>query len=242
MKKYFTILFILILPALVFCHGVSPNDQKILDNGDLLSYIYVGAKHMLTGYDHLLFLVGVIFYLSSFKDILKFISVFTFGHCITLIYATYSGLTINEHAIDAIIALSVVYKGLENLGWLQKITNRQPPNLLTMVLIFGLIHGLGLSARLQSFNMGYDNFLVKILSFNLGVELGQVLALFPMVLIYNQLIHTNIKTKISNWVNGALVIIGFFLFGLQLFYFTSDYISQNMSLSWIFLMQDLQSS
>ena len=107
-------------PLLVFGHDVSSADQELLRSGGLWAYIQVGATHMLTGYDHLLFLAGVIFYLKSFIDILKFITVFTIGHCITLIGATYLGITANEHLVDSVIALSVLYKGFENLGGFQK--------------------------------------------------------------------------------------------------------------------------
>ena len=130
--KGFIILLFLIFPSMLFAHDVSSADQGILNSGGLFSYIYVGAKHMLTGYDHLLFLVGVVFYLSSFKDIVKFITVFTIGHCITLTGASYLGITANEHLVDAVIALSVFYKGFENLGGFKKLKVKSP-NLLLMV-------------------------------------------------------------------------------------------------------------
>ena len=183
---------LLLFPAYAMAHGVSNADQEILNKGGLLSYIYVGAKHMLTGYDHLLFLTGVIFILNGFKDIFKFISVFTIGHCITLIGATYIGIQGDEHLIDAVIALSVLYKGFENLRGFKKL-NIIPPNLLFMVFVFCLIHGFGLSTRLQSFDVGTNQFLGKIISFNIGVELGQVIALIPIVLIINQ------------WKNGRVL-------------------------------------
>ena len=183
---------LLLFPAYAMAHGVSNADQEILNKGGLLSYIYVGAKHMLTGYDHLLFLTGLIFILNGFKDIFKFISVFTIGHCITLIGATYIGIQGDEHLIDAVIALSVLYKGFENLRGFKKL-NIIPPNLLFMVFVFCLIHGFGLSTRLQSFDVGTNQFLGKIISFNIGVELGQVIALIPIVLIINQ------------WKNGRVL-------------------------------------
>lgn len=183
---------LLLFPAYAMAHGVSNADQEILNKGGLLSYIYVGAKHMLTGYDHLLFLTGLIFILNGFKDIFKFISVFTIGHCITLIGATYIGIQADEHLIDAVIALSVLYKGFENLRGFKKL-NIIPPNLLFMVFVFCLIHGFGLSTRLQSFDVGTNQFLGKIISFNIGVELGQVIALIPIVLIINQ------------WKNGRVL-------------------------------------
>ena len=173
-------LFIVLVPCLTFAHDVTSADQELLRNGGLWAYIHVGATHMLTGYDHLLFLAGVIFYLNGFKDILRFITVFTIGHCITLIGATYAGITANEHLVDAVIALSVLYKGFENLGGFEKLGVKSP-NLLAMVGLFGLIHGFGLSTRLQSFENGQEQFLAKILCFNLGVEIGQILALIPIV-------------------------------------------------------------
>lgn len=175
-----------LLPLVLWAHDVSDGDQQLLDSGGLLSYVWVGAKHMLTGYDHILFLVGVIFFLKNIRDILIFITVFTMGHSITLIGATYLGITANEHLIDAVIALSVLYKGFENLGGFEKVFKMASPNLLAMVFCFGLIHGLGLSTRLQSFAMGQTDFLAKIISFNVGVELGQVAALIPIIFLIDR--------------------------------------------------------
>ena len=180
-KRPLFFILCLLIPLLGHAHDVSGGDRDLLQNGNLLDYIWVGAKHMLTGYDHLLFLLGVIFVLDSFKDILRFITAFTIGHSITLISATYIGLQINEHLIDMIIGLSVFYKGFENLGLFEKTLGVKPPSLLLMVFSFGLIHGLGLSTRLQTLTAAQDQLLPKILSFNLGVELGQIVALIPMV-------------------------------------------------------------
>ncbi|MBX2845887.1 MAG: HupE/UreJ family protein, partial [Saprospiraceae bacterium] len=181
-NRWKSVVFIalVLLPFFGLAHEVTSADQELLRNGGLMAYIRVGATHMLTGYDHLLFLAGVIFFLKSFKDILKFITVFTIGHSITLTGATYAGITANEHLVDAVIGLSVLYKGFENLGGFEKLKLKSP-NLLFMVGLFGLIHGFGLSTKLQSFEIGDSQFLPKILSFNLGVELGQVLALIPIV-------------------------------------------------------------
>ncbi|WP_235297292.1 HupE/UreJ family protein [Portibacter marinus] len=198
-------------------HGVSSEDQETLYNGGLWSYIYVGAKHMVTGYDHLLFLAGVIFYLSNFKDIVKFITVFTIGHSITLISATYFGIKANEHLIDAVIALSVLYKGFENLDGFEKIFKVKSPKLLNMVFLFGLIHGFGLSTRLQSFDMGEGQFFLKIISFNVGVELGQILALIPIVFVitrWKKLKSYDAFYKAANWY---LVIAGVGLFIYQMY-------------------------
>lgn len=220
MPQHRNILILIItiaFPLVGMAHGVSSSDQGTLDNGDLLSYIYVGAKHMLTGYDHLLFLAGVVFYLKGSKDIMKFITVFTIGHCITLIGATYLEIRINEHFIDAVIALSAVYKGFENLGGFKR-CNVKSPNLLLMVLIFGLIHGLGLSTRLQSFDVGNEQFLSKIISFNLGVELGQIVALIPIVFLISQWRKKESYQSFYKAANVYLLIAGVLLFVYQVYH------------------------
>jgi hypothetical protein len=210
-------LFLLAYPLLLAAHGVSSTDQRILMEGGLWAYIVVGAKHMVTGYDHLLFLVGVIFYLSNFRDIVRFITAFTIGHSITLISATYLGIKANEHLIDAVIALSVLYKGFENLGGFPKIFKTKSPNLLMMVFIFGLIHGFGLSTRLQSFDIGTEQFLAKIVSFNVGVELGQIAALIPIVFIITRWQSRKSYDAFYKSVNTYLVIAGIGLFIYQMY-------------------------
>jgi hypothetical protein len=215
--KLLIVLPLLLLPVLLQAHGVSDADQEILSEGGLLAYIYVGAKHMVTGYDHLLFLAGVIFYLSGFRDIVRFITAFTIGHSITLISATYLGIRADEHLIDAVIALSVLYKGFENLGGFEKLLKRSSPNLLMMVFIFGLIHGFGLSTRLQSFDLGTEQFLLKIISFNVGVELGQILALIPIVFIITRWQSRKTYKAFYKAANYYLVIAGVLLFIYQMY-------------------------
>lgn len=221
MKRLVLQLFItpvlLLSPLLLMAHGVSASDQATLSNGGLLDYIVVGAKHMVTGYDHLLFLAGVIFYLSGFKDIVRFITVFTIGHSITLISATYLGIKADEHLVDAVIALSVLYKGFENLGGFEKQFKIKSPNLLLMVFIFGLIHGFGLSTRLQAFEIGTGQFLAKIVSFNVGVELGQILALIPIVFIITRWQSRKSYDAFYKAANYYLVIAGVGLFIYQLY-------------------------
>ena len=216
-------LMLLLIPALVFAHPVSSADRELLMNGGLLAYIWVGAKHMLTGYDHLLFLVGVIFFLKEFKQIVKFITAFTIGHSITLISATYLSFSVNEYMIDAIIGLSVFYKGFENLGLFEKVFKVKAPHLLNMVFIFGLIHGLGLSARLQAFDVDKSGYLWKILSFNLGVELGQVLALIPIVFFINLWRKKSSFEPFFKAVNTYLLIAGIDLAAYQV----SQYLSHS---------------
>ena len=211
-----SLLVMLLFPTLLLAHDVSSADQHILDGGGLWSYIWVGAKHMLTGYDHLLFLAGVIFFLKGFRDIIKFITVFTLGHSITLLGGTYLGIQVNEYLIDAIIALSVLYKGFENLEGFNKL-GVKVPNLLFMVFLFGLIHGLGLSTRLQTFDMGQDQFLLKIISFNVGVELGQIAALIPIIILINAWKGKSSYEAFYKASNVYLVIAGVGLFAYQLY-------------------------
>ena len=223
-KHYLPLIILICLPMLSYAHGVSPTDQEILRNGGLWSYILVGAKHMVTGYDHILFLVGVIFYLDNLKDIVKFITIFTIGHSITLIFATLFGIKADEHLIDAVIALSVLYKGFENLGGFQKFFNIKSPHLLLMVLLFGLIHGFGLSTRLQGFDIGNENILAKIICFNIGVEFGQIAALIPIVFLITLWKKYNSYNAFYKYANWFLVFAGIGLFIFQMYgYFHGEH-------------------
>ena len=208
MRNKLLFLFLLLSSTILHAHDVASSDHDFLLNGGLFAYLWVGAKHMLTGYDHLLFLLGVVFYISKISDIIKFISVFTLGHSVTLIAASFLKIEVNEFIIDAIIGFSVFYKGFENLEGF-KALRLKAPSLLYMVLIFGLIHGLGLSARLQSLHLGEEQVLIKILSFNLGVELGQIAALIPIVYSI-RFIRSHEKTYASMYkaVNSYLIIAG----------------------------------
>jgi hypothetical protein len=216
-KSFALLLLLALLPFALQAHGVSSSDQQTLNEGGLLAYIYVGAKHMVTGYDHILFLVGVIFFLDSFKDIVRFITVFTIGHSITLIGATYLGIKADEHLIDAVIAFSVLYKGFENLGGFEKVFKMKSPNLLLMVFIFGLIHGFGLSTRLQSFTLGMEQLLAKIVCFNVGVELGQVAALIPVLFIISSWKNKKSYDAFYKAVNWFLIVAGIALLIYQIY-------------------------
>ncbi len=210
-------LLLLINSITSFAHGISEADKQAMLNGGYLKYIWLGASHMLTGYDHLLFIFGVIFFLTTLKDIVRFISIFTLGHCITLIFATFFKITANYYLIDAVIALSVIYKGYENIDGFKKDFDWNPPSLLKMVFIFGLIHGFGLSTRLQQLPLGDDGLgmLMRILSFNIGVEVGQILALTAMMLLLEGLRKTESFKKFSKMANVLLMAGGIFLFIMQ---------------------------
>ena len=219
MYKLILSFYTLLMSANSFAHGISEEAKQSMIEGGYLQYAWLGAEHMLTGYDHLLFLFGVIFFLKTFKDIVKFISVFTLGHSITLIFATFMGITANYWLVDAVIALSVCYKGFDNNEGFQKYFGmKKAPNLLMMVFVFGLIHGFGLSTRLQQLPLGEKGtqMLLRIISFNLGVEFGQILALVIMLILLSRVRKTDIFQRFSKVANDGLILAGFMLLLMQL--------------------------
>ena len=217
MRKNNKLILFFLSISYLFPHGVSESTINAMTNATLMDYVYFGAEHMVTGYDHILFLIGVLFFLTRYLDIFKFITVFTIAHCITLVFATYFGITANAYLVDAVIAFSVIYKGFENLDGFKKWFSIEAPNLITMVFIFGLIHGFGLSTKLQE--VAVESHLIltidKILSFNIGVELGQVVVLliiFPLLSMLRGK-YFDLISKVSNW---GLIIAGIFLLIFQL--------------------------
>jgi hypothetical protein len=197
-------------------HGISEASRETMTDGGVLDFVWLGAEHMVTGYDHLLFLFGVIFFLTGFRDIVRFITAFTLGHCITLLGATLVGITANAYLIDAVIALSVIYKGFENLDGFKKYFDKEAPNLLLMVFCFGLIHGFGLSTRLQELPLPDEGLILRILSFNVGVELGQVAALTVMLGFFAAWRSSASFARFGNVSNMALVLAGAGLFVFQM--------------------------
>lgn len=215
----FRVILVLALPVmsgLALAHGMSAADQARILNAGLFEYMQLGATHMLSGYDHLLFLFGVVFFLTQFKDILKVITAFTVGHSLTLVFATLFEIQANYYLIDAVIALTVCYKAFDNLGGFQRYFQLSSPNLVVMVFIFGLIHGFGLSTRLQQLPLGSDGLVMKILSFNAGVELGQVVALSLMLLALISWRKTASFSRFSRASNALLMVLGGLLLLMQL--------------------------
>jgi len=212
------------LPLTALAHGISEADRQLMLEGGYAQYVWLGASHMLTGYDHLLFLLGVVFFLTSFRDIVKFVTVFTVGHCITLVVATYFKITWNYWLVDAIIAVSVIYKGFDNNGGFQKHFNMASPNLVKMVFAFGLLHGFGLSTRLQQLPLGDDpaQMLIRILSFNVGVEVGQIAALVVMLGALALWRQTASFARLSYVANLALIAAGVYLLFAQLHGYQHD--------------------
>ena len=217
-------LLLLALPLLAAAHGISDADRQHMLDGAYLRYISLGASHMLTGYDHLLFLFGVVFFLTTFKDVAKLVTVFTIGHCITLVFATYYKITWNYYLVDAMIALSVIYKGFDNNGGFQKYFQMASPNLLAAVFGFGLLHGFGLSTRLQQLPLGDDStaMLLRILSFNVGVEVGQIAALTAMLALLAIWRKRPSFARFSFAANLAIVYAGVYLLFTQLHGYQHD--------------------
>jgi hypothetical protein len=203
-----------VAPALA--HGISEADKQRMLEGGYLQYVELGAKHMLTGYDHLLFLFGVVFFLSRFSDILKLVTAFTLGHSLTLVFATLAGISINYYLIDAVIALSIVYKGFDNNEGFRRHLGTAAPNSTSMIFGFGLIHGFGLSTRLQQLPLGDQGLVERILAFNLGVELGQLAALGLMIVVLSRWRPTESFRKFSFASNNLLMAAGVGLFLMQM--------------------------
>jgi hypothetical protein len=218
------LLLLALFPIIAIAHGISEEDRQRMLDGGYVEYIWLGASHMLTGYDHLLFLFGVVFFLTTIKDIFKFVTVFTIGHCITLIFATYFKVTWNFWLVDAIIAVSVIYKGFDNNGGFQKHFNMKSPDLLKIVFVFGLLHGFGLSTRLQQLPLGEDpaQMILRILSFNVGVEFGQIAALVVMVGALSLWRKTTHFGRFSYAANLGLIVAGVYLLFAQLHGYQHD--------------------
>lgn len=199
-------------------HGVTEDDKAYLEQtsgAHILPFIYLGAKHMVTGYDHLLFLFGVIFFLYRLKDVGAYVTLFALGHSITLLSGVLSETRVNPFIIDAIIGFSVVYKALDNMGALRRLLGFQP-NTKAAVLVFGLFHGFGLATKLQELALSKDGLVPNIVSFNVGVEIGQMLALSAILIAMGFWRRSTAFDRHAFNANVALMIAGFVLMGYQL--------------------------
>jgi hypothetical protein len=200
-----------------FAHNIGGTDAAFVaaaHGPDPIPFMYLGAKHMVTGYDHLLFLVGVIFFLFRLKEIALYVSLFSLGHSTTLLAGVFFGLKVEPHLVDAVIGLSVVYKAFENLGGFTTLFGRQPDT-RAAVFGFGLIHGFGLATKLQALNLHPDGLLVNLVSFNVGVEIGQVTALSLILVAMTLWRRTPAFGRTAAGANVLLMLAGFVLAGQQ---------------------------
>ncbi|MDI3512470.1 MAG: hypothetical protein PWQ61_3237 [Betaproteobacteria bacterium] len=209
-------LLLLISPD-VFAHAVTQGDKgyiQEISGVHLLPFTYLGAKHMMTGYDHILFLFGVIFFLYRFKDIALYVSLFAIGHSTTMLLGVYFSIGISSYIIDAIIGLSVVYKALDNLGAFQSWFGFQPDT-KAATLVFGLIHGFGLASRVQDYEISPDGLVANLIAFNVGVEIGQLLALAVILIGMSYWRRTAGFFRYAYSANVVMMSAGFILVGMQ---------------------------
>lgn len=198
-------------------HGVTAGDKGYIQEstGALpIPFIYLGAKHMMTGYDHLLFLLGVIFFLYRLRDVGIYVTLFAVGHVITLLSGVLMEISVNAHIIDAIIGFSVVYKALDNMGAFQRWFGFQP-NTQAATFGFGLIHGFGLATKILDYQISPDGLLVNLISFNVGVEIGQVLALAAILIVMTYWRKSGSFMRHAYTANTILMMLGFLLMGYQ---------------------------
>jgi hypothetical protein len=218
LRALLCVILLLLFSAVAHAHGVADGDKgyiQEISGTHLLPFVYLGAKHMVTGYDHLLFLAGVIFFLYRLRDIAIYVSLFAIGHSVTMLYGVYAGVNVNAYLIDAIIGLSVVYKALDNLGAYQRWFGIQP-NTKIATVVFGLFHGFGLAAKIQEYEIAREGLLPNLLAFNVGVEIGQLLALGAILIAMGFWRRTPAFLKYAYTANVAMICAGFVLIGYQL--------------------------
>ncbi len=211
-------LLAMLAAATLEAHGVSKRDASFvqsIDGAAVGPFLYLGAKHMVTGYDHLLFLVGVIFFLYRLKDVVTYVSLFTLGHSVTLLAGVLGDIRANAYLIDAVIGLSIVYKAFENMGGFERVLGWRP-NTKAAVMVFGLFHGFGLATKLQEFTVSKTGLVANIVSFNVGVEIGQVLALMAVLIVISFRRTRPGFLRHSFAANTVLMTGGFVLMGYQL--------------------------
>ena len=212
------LLTLLLAPADAMAHGVAAGDKGYIQNvsGILpVPFAYLGAKHMVTGYDHLLFLLGVIFFLYRLRDIGVYVTLFALGHSTTLLVGVLTGVTVSAYLIDAIIGLSVVYKALDNIGAFRRWFGFQP-NTKAATLVFGLFHGFGLATKILEFQISPNGLFPNLIAFNVGVEIGQLLALSAILIAMTYWRRTGSFVRHAYTGNVALMSAGFLLMGYQL--------------------------
>ena len=210
--------FWLLSAGAAFAHGVAEGDKGFIEQSSgpqIGPFLYLGAKHMVTGYDHLLFLFGVIFFLYRMKHVAAYVTLFAIGHSTTLLAGVLLGTNVSSYLVDAIIGLSVVYKALDNLGAYQRWFGFQP-NTKAAVLIFGFFHGFGLATKLQEFDMSANGLVANLLAFNVGVEIGQMLALGAILIAMGFWRRTASFNRHAFNANVVLMTAGLILFGYQM--------------------------
>ena len=213
-----TAAFVLLWADSALAHAVTLGDKGYIQEVSgvhIIPFLYLGAKHMVTGYDHILFLLGVVFFLYGMKQIGTYVSLFAIGHSTTMLMGVWFDFGINSYVIDAIIGFSVVYKALDNLGAFQKWFGVQP-NTKMATLIFGFLHGFGLASKIIDYDISPDGLLANLIAFNVGVEMGQLLALAAILVVMNRWRATPSFARQAYAANVLMMTAGFTLMGYQL--------------------------
>jgi hypothetical protein len=199
-------------------HAVTLGDQGYIQEitgVHIIPFLYLGAKHMVTGYDHILFLMGVIFFLYGLREIGIYVTLFAVGHSVTMLAGVWFNFGINSYIIDAIIGFSVAYKALDNLGAFKAWFGVQPDTKLA-TLIFGFLHGFGLASKIMDYNISPDGLLPNLIAFNVGVEIGQLLALAAILVVMTRWRATPSFARQAYAANVLMIIAGFTLMGFQI--------------------------
>ena len=199
-------------------HAVTLGDQgyiREITGVHIIPFVYLGAKHMVTGYDHILFLLGVIFFLYGMKEIGIYVTLFAVGHSSTMLAGVWFDFGINSYLIDAIIGFSVVYKALDNLGAFRAWFGVQPDTRLA-TLIFGFLHGFGLASKIIDYDIAPDGLCANLIAFNVGVEIGQLLALAAILVVMTRWRATASFARQAVAANILMMTAGFALMGFQI--------------------------
>ncbi len=222
--SFLALAMLLLVSVDAYAHNVAEGDKGYIQESSgvlFFPFLYLGAKHMVTGYDHLLFLFGVIFFLYRMKDVGIYVTLFAIGHSTTLLFGVLTGISANAYLIDAIIGLSVVYKALDNLGAYQRWFGVQP-NTKAATLVFGFFHGFGLATKIIEFEIAQDGLIPNLIAFNIGVEIGQLLALGAILIVMGYWRRTASFMRYAFAANTLLMTAGFVLVGYQLVGFVAN--------------------
>lgn len=170
------------------------------------SFLRLGIEHIFTGYDHILFLFGLLLVGNGLRNLIAVVTSFTVAHSATLAIATFGLVQPIPWTIEAAIALSIAYIGVENLFV------RNPRYRWKISFLFGLVHGFGFAAVLRDMHLPRSGVAASLFSFNLGVELGQVAivsAIYPLLLL---LARTRYRVAVTRFASAIIALVGLFWF------------------------------
>jgi hypothetical protein len=209
----------LALASAAAAHGIGGKDADFVaaaDGPEIFPFMYLGGKHMVTGYDHILFILGIVFFLYRLSRVALYVTLFSLGHSLTLLAGVLFNVPANSYLVDAIIGLSVVYKAFDNLDGFKTLFGFRPDNRIA-VAAFGLAHGFGLAAKLQVLMPSPNGLVINLVAFNVGVELGQLLVLTAMLVLILSWRRTESFKRYAVAANVIILAAGILLTELQLY-------------------------